>query len=105
MRSEEIVADTDAIPLRVLRLDDGAQIHAVLALLGEVDQGPWMQQVTLRITDDAYDRPGQHFRDRVDGVHDAELEGIEDDECPHRVDPGQVDERLDDDRIHPATRI
>src|SRR5215213_10035077 len=87
MRSEEIVADPDTIPLGVLRLDDGSQVHAVFELLGEVYQRARMHQVGLCITDDAHDRPGQHFRDRVHGVHDAQLEGVQHHERPHRIDP------------------
>src|SRR3954463_1204528 len=105
IRSEEIVADPDAIALWVLRLDDGAQVHPVFALLGEIDQSAGVQQVALCVTDDAYEWPGQHFRNRIDGVDDAELERIQDDQRPDRVDPREVDERLHDHRVHPAPRI
>jgi hypothetical protein len=64
-----------------------------------------VQEVALGVTDDAHDWPGQHFRDRIDGVHDPELEGVEHDERAHGVDPREVDEGLDDDRIHPAPRV
>src|SRR4051812_41509087 len=100
IRSEEIVADPDAIPLWVLRLDDGSQVHAVLALFGEIDQRTRMQQVALCITDDAYERPGQHFGDRIHRVDDPELEGVQNDQRSHRIDPGEVDERFHAPRIH-----
>src|SRR5829696_1722769 len=91
--SEEIVADPDAIAIRIVRLDDGPQIDAVAALLGQVGQGARMHQVAAVVADHPHDRARQHLRDRVHGVHDPELEGIEHDERPDRVDPREVDER------------
>src|SRR6185437_9831016 len=103
--SDEIVTDADAIALWILGLDDGAEEHAVCVPVGEVDQRARMEQVALRVADHANDRARQHVGERIGGVHDAQLEGIEHDQRADGVDAGEVDERLHDHRIGAAARI
>src|SRR5258708_37766457 len=105
MGSDEIVASPDAIPLWILGLDDGAQIHAVAVLLRQVEEDTRMYEVPLLVADDADHRTREHFGHRIHRVHDAQLERVEDDERTDRIDAGKVDERLHDHGIHAAARV
>src|SRR5688500_11194541 len=105
-RSGEVVADADAITIRILRLDDGA--GAALArriLFGEIDQRAGIDDVAAVVADDADDRSRDHLGDRVGGVHDRELEGVQHDERPDRIDTKQDHERLTDEGVHSPPRL
>src|SRR5437867_8147742 len=104
-RSDEVVTDTDTVPICVLRLDDRAPEHPLRRAVGEVHQVAGEQHVALVVTHDADDRPRQHLLERIYGVHDSELEGVEHHERPDRIDAGEIDEGLDEHRVHAATRV
>src|SRR4051812_24464805 len=94
---EEVVANADAISFRAFSLDDRATVVVVLRLVGEIGQISRVQHIAARVADDADDRARKHFRNRVHGVDDPQLECIEDDERSNRINAGEVDERLHDD--------
>src|SRR5512143_748425 len=103
--SDEVVTDPDAISFRILSLDDGAKEDAVVVAIRQIDQRSRMCHVALRVADDTDDRPGQHVRQWTRRVNDTQLEGIEHDQRAHRIDAGQIDECLHDDRVHAAMPI
>src|SRR5215217_7867207 len=103
--SDEIVTDADAITIRILSLDDGAQEHALGVTVGEIDDRSRMDDVALLVADDSDNGTRQHILERIHRMHDAQLERIEHDQRPDWIDPGQVDERFHDYRVHPAPRI
>src|SRR5258705_5338118 len=71
--SDEIVADTNAVPLRVVGLDDRPPKRAVLVAIRQVDECPGCQ-IPHRIADHPHDGTGQHFGQRVHRMDDAQLE-------------------------------
>src|SRR6185369_10862419 len=85
MASDEIVADTDSVAFWVLGLDDRAVERAFRITIGEVHERPRMLHCPHRVAHDANHGTRQHFGKRIDGVHDAELEGIENHEGAHRI--------------------
>src|SRR5690349_5114315 len=104
-RSDEVVADTNAVPFWLFGLDDGAFEHAILSAVREVDKIAREQHVALVVADDAHDRPRQHLGNRVRPVHEAELECIQHHQRPNWIDTGEVHEGLHEHRIHAATSI
>src|SRR4051812_27437021 len=104
-RSDEVVADTNTVPIGLIRLDDRSLERAVLSAVGEIDQISGKEHVAFVVAHDTHDRPREHFGDRVVGVHQSELEGIEYDESANRIDTGEIDKRLDEDRIHAAAGV
>src|SRR4051794_2524231 len=66
-RSDEIVADTNAEPFGVFRLDDRARERAVVLSFGEVHHHTRMKQVAGGVADHANQRTRQHVRHRIYG--------------------------------------
>src|SRR5262245_41480522 len=76
--SDEVVADTNPEAIGVLGFDDGTGEGPVFLAFREVHDVTRMHQVSHGVADDANDWPGQHVGQRVDCMHQAELEGVED---------------------------
>src|SRR5436305_3419161 len=72
-RSDEVVTDTNAVPIGLVSLDDRSLERAVLPTICKIDKIPWKENVTLFVADDAHDRPRQHFRDGIRRVDEPEL--------------------------------
>src|SRR5829696_9149130 len=60
--SDEVVTDTNPIPVRLFRLDDRSMKRAVLATVGQIDDAARMRQVAHGVADHAEQRTGEHFR-------------------------------------------
>src|SRR5438067_406313 len=93
-RPDEVVADTNAVPIGLIRLDDGSLERAVLPAIGEIHEIPREQDVAAGVAHDAHDRSREHLRDGITGVHKAQLERIEHDKRADGEDAGKVHERL-----------
>src|SRR5918999_2961092 len=78
--SDEVVTDANAIAFGILRLDDRAAERSLRGPLGEIDEHAWPHEIAAVVGDDSNDRSRQHLRDRVRGVHDRQLEGVEHDQ-------------------------
>src|SRR5216110_2253492 len=64
-KSDEIVADTNAVAVGILRLDDRAKEHARLVALRQVHARARVRQIPHRVADDAQQRSREHFRQRI----------------------------------------
>src|SRR5438045_8416870 len=104
-RSDEVVADTNSVPIGLVRLDDGSLEGAVLTAIGEIDKVTGEQNIPSRVAHDAHDRSRKHLRDRIARVHQAQLECIEDHERTDGKNAGEIYECFDQDGIHPGTFI
>src|SRR4051812_18298603 len=78
--SDEIVADPDAISVRIVGLDDGAEEDAVGVAIGQVDERSGMLEIAVVVRNDTHDGSREHLLQRIRRVHHPELERIEDDE-------------------------
>src|SRR5438105_2903936 len=99
-RSDEVVADTNAVPIGLVRLDDRSLERAVLPAVSEIDEVSRKENVPPRVTHNTNDWAREHFRDGIAGMHQAQLECIENDERTDGEDAGEVHERLHEHGIH-----
>src|SRR4051812_2347022 len=76
-RSDEVVADTNAVPFGLIRLDDRSLERAVLSAIREIHEIAGKKHVALVVAHDADNRPRQHLGDRVARVHQSQLESIQ----------------------------
>src|SRR2546423_12610603 len=105
MRSDEVVTDTNAVPIGLIRLDDCTLECSVLPAVCEIDKVAWEQDVAPRVADDPHDRPREHLGDRIPRVHESQLERVEHDERADRVNAREIDERLHQHGIHSAAGV
>src|SRR5688572_30608931 len=78
--SEEVVTDSDAIPLGVFGFDDRAPEDARRGLLREVCQLPRVQDVSAIVAHDAHDGSRDGLRVGIHRMDDRQLERIEHDQ-------------------------
>src|SRR5687767_2711472 len=75
--SDEVVADPNAIALRIGRLDDRSKESARRILLREIHQRARMEDIPAIVADDPHDRSRHLVRVRIHRMNDRQLEGIE----------------------------
>src|SRR5256714_15669757 len=105
MALDEVVADGDAIAIRVGCLDDGARVLTARFWNGQIHRDRRADGVPLSVADNLHNRPGERFGVGVCRRNDGQLESIEYDECSNRIDPEKIDERFYKHGVEPAARI
>src|SRR6476660_6283548 len=94
--SDKVIANRDPIARRIGDLDDRAAIGSALIFVGETDlrtrRRHWS---TIGVDRDPDQGTLELLSVRIGRGHDADLEGVENDAGSYRVDPNQIDQRLD----------
>src|SRR2546428_5893252 len=103
--SDKVVADLEAVFLRVGDFDDGPREVATRITLRKVDDGARVEESAVRGRHDPHDG-AVHVADvRVGGMHERHLVGVENDARAHRGDADEIDERLHNHRIVAAPGV
>src|SRR4051812_36940039 len=103
--SDKVVADRETVALGIRDLDDRATVRAALVLLRQADQRPRRRhRATVRVHRDPHHGSVQLLALGIGRRHEADLERVENDAGPDRVDADQVDERLHQDGVVAALR-